>query len=79
MPYFVFELNKNSLGQVKDLNLLDQFETYKEAKNLARDKRKELNVKQPGDIKIMFAESQEFAEKKLMEHREAPILREWEK
>ena len=79
MPYFVFQLDKNSLGQVKDLSLLDQFENYKEAKHLAKSKREELNVKQPDDIKIMFADSLEIAEKKLMEHREAPILREWEK
>ena len=79
MPYFVFQLKKDSRDHVQDLNLLDQFENYKEAKQLARNKREELDVDQPGEIKIMFADSLEFAEKKLMEHREAPILREWEK
>ncbi len=79
MPYFVYHLERDSRDQVKELNLLDQFDGYKEAKNLARSKRVELEVAQPGDIKIMFADSQELAEKKLTEHRDAPILREWEK
>ena len=79
MPYFVFQLKKDARDYVQDLNLLDQFENYKDAKQMARSKREELDVDQPGEVKIMFADSQEFAEKKLMERREAPILREWEK
>ena len=79
MPYFVFHIEKNSRDRVQELTLLDQFENYKQAKNLARSKRAEMQVDQPGDIKIMFADNQEYAEKKLFETREAPILREWEK
>jgi hypothetical protein len=30
-------------------------------------------------VKVMFADSELEAEEKLMEKREAPILREWEK
>ena len=79
MPYYVYRLHRDSRDFVKDLDLLDQFESYKDAKELARNKRIELEVKQPRDIKIMFADTQDYAEKKLMEHRDAPILREWEK
>ena len=79
MPYFVFQIEKDSRNQIDELILLDQFEHYKDAKNLARSKRSELKVEEPGKIKIMFADSQEYAEKKLTESREAPILREWEK
>lgn len=79
MPYFVFHVEKDSRDHVQELTLLDQFEHYKEAKTLARNKRSELQVDQPGNIKIMFADNQEYAEKKLLETREAPILREWEK
>lgn len=79
MPYFVFQIKKDSREHVQELTLLDQFENYKEAKTLARDKRTELKVEQPGEIKIMFADDQGYAEKKLTENREAPILREWEK
>lgn len=79
MPYFVYQLTKNNLAKVKDVTLLDQFEEYKEAKNFTRDKRAELNLKDPSDIKIMFADAEELAEKKLLQNRDAPILREWEK
>lgn len=79
MPYFIFQVEKDSRNLVRELKLIDQFESYKDAKNLARNKREELDVDQPDEIKIMFADSQEFAEKKLMENRDAPILREWEK
>ena len=79
MPYFIYQLQKNNLAQIKDVELITQFEDYKEAKNFARDKRAELELKDPGDIKIMFADNEELAEKKLLENRDAPILREWEK
>ena len=79
MPYFIYKLTKNNLAQVKDVELIDQFENYKDAKNLARNKRAELNLKDPSDIKIMFADNEGLAENKLLENRDAPILREWEK
>lgn len=79
MPYFVFQIEKDARDHVEELILLDQFEHYKDAKNLARSKRAELQVDEPSKIKIMFADSLEYAEKKLTESREAPILREWEK
>lgn len=79
MPYFVYQLKKNNLAKVKDVTLLDQFTEYKEAKKFTRDKRDELNLKDPSDIKIMFADAEELAEKKLLQNRDAPILREWEK
>ncbi len=79
MPYFVFHIEKDSRDHVQELTLLEQFENYKDAKNLARSKRAEMQVDEPGKIKIMFADTQEYAEKKLSESREAPILREWEK
>ena len=79
MPYFVFQITKGTDARVRDVQLLDQFEQYKQAKVFAREQRIALDVKNPGDVKIMFADDQEFAEQKLMEQRNAPILREWEK
>ena len=79
MPYFVFHIEKNSRDQLEELTLLNQFESYKDAKNLAREKRAEMQLDEPSKIKIMFADSLEYAEKKLSESRDAPILREWEK
>ena len=79
MPYFVFQIEKDARNHVQNLTLLNQFENYKDAKTLARTKRAEMQLDEPGKIKIMFADNQEIAEKKLSESRDAPILREWEK
>ncbi|MEM8843949.1 MAG: hypothetical protein AAGB35_02800 [Pseudomonadota bacterium] len=79
MPYFIFHLEKGTNGVVRDAELLDQFDDYKQAKQYARDKRNELNVKEAADIKIMFEENQDLAMQKVMKNRDAPILREWEK
>ena len=79
MPYFIFHLEKGTNGVVRDAELLDQFEEYKQAKNFAREKRSELDVKDAGEVKIMFEDNQDLAKQKVMQNRDAPILREWEK
>lgn len=64
---------------VKNLQKIDRFDFYKEAKNQVKTLRNE----QTGDdntlYKIIFAESELEAEEKLQVKREAPIIQEWEK
>ena len=80
MPYFVYEMSSpEGMQLVKNLELLDQFETFKEAKQYARDKRAGVDEDSDVTIKVMFAENQLSAEEQLMEHREKPILMEHEK
>lgn len=79
MPYFVFHLERGTNGIVRDAELLNQFDEYKQAKQFARDKRAELDVKQAADVKIMYEDNQDLAKQKVMQNRDAPILREWEK
>lgn len=79
MPYFVFSLNKGTNGVIRDAQMLDQFDDYKQAKLFARERRAQDDVKQAEDIKIMFADNIDHAEYHLLENRDAPILREWEK
>ena len=79
MSYFVFHLENGTNGVVRDADLLDQFKEYKQAKQYARDKRAELDVKDAAEVKIIFEENEELAKQKLMQNRDAPILREWEK
>lgn len=79
MPYFVFHLERGTNGIVRDADLLNQFDEYKQAKQFARDKRAELDVKQAADVKIMYEDNQDLAKQKVMQNRDAPILREWEK
>jgi ABC-type uncharacterized transport system ATPase component len=76
MPYFVFHLVRDGRMRLDEINLVDQFDAYKEAKQFARAQR-ELDAGK--EIKIMFEENAAMAESKLAEQRDAPILREWEK
>jgi len=76
MPYFVFHLVRDGRMRLDEINLVDQFDAYKEAKPVARAQR-ELDTGK--EIKIMFEEDASMAESKLAEQRDAPILREWEK
>lgn len=78
MPYFIYAIQQGP-AMIKHLEKLEQFEKFKDAKNRAREMRADST---PGDertIKVIFAESELEAEEKLQEHREAPILKEWEK
>ena len=76
MPYFVFHLVRDGRMRLDAINLVDQFDAYKEAKQFARAQRELYAGK---EIKIMFEEDASMAESKLAEQRDAPILREWEK
>ncbi|MBH32038.1 MAG: hypothetical protein CMD90_00105 [Gammaproteobacteria bacterium] len=76
MPYFVFKYQDEIIRQVE---LIDSFESFKEAKSLARNLREENSPDNPDAYKVIFASDKLEAEMLLLEKREAPILREWEK
>ena len=79
MPYYLFQIKAaDELGLVKNLELLDSFEAFREAKNAA----KKLRAEQTDDTlvyKVMFAETQLAAEEQLLEKREQPVLMEHER
>ncbi len=77
MPYYVFRIQAGPTAIVKQLELLKEFEVYKDAQNFAKQTRAEQT--DDSQIKVMFADNQLQAEEQLMEKREKPILREWEK
>jgi len=80
MPYYVYKMTATEgMALVKNLVLMDQFETFKQAKNYARDERAKLDAADNIVIKVMFAENQLRAEELLLEHREKPIVMEHEK
>lgn len=79
MPYYVYKMNEGVSAVVKNLECLDEFESFKDAKNLARSKRQEQDKDDPTIYKVIFAANQLAAEEMLTEKREEPILREWEK
>lgn len=80
MPYFIYKMTaQEGMSLVKNLELINEFETFKEAKQYAREKRTELPQDSDEIIKVMFAENQLVAEEQLLEHREKPVLMEHEK
>ena len=81
MPYFVYKVIPGPTDLIKNLEKLDEFEKFKQAKVFAKSYRVENNVMPDDDIevKIIFAENVLDAEEKLLEKREKPILLEWEK
>ncbi|VAW83456.1 hypothetical protein MNBD_GAMMA14-2586 [hydrothermal vent metagenome] len=79
MPYYVYKILPGPTRLVSTLEKLEQFDSFKEAKKHARDLRAKLSGNDKVQIKVTFAETELEAEEQLMEKREAPILREWEK
>ena len=79
MPYFVYRIENAAIAIVKQLQLINTFEVFKDAKVYAREQR---IAQQEGDkaiIKVMFAQNELSAEEQLMERREKPIVMEHEK
>lgn len=79
MPYYIYKITAGPTALVKTLEKLDQCDSFKEAKARARSMRAALSEGDNDQIKVMFADNELEAEEQLMEKREAPILREWEK
>ncbi len=79
MPYYVYKILPGPTRLVSTLEKLEQFDSFKEAKKHARGLRVELSENDKVQIKVTFAETELEAEEQLMEKREVPILREWEK
>jgi hypothetical protein len=79
MPYYLFKISHpDNLKLVKQLELLDTFEAFREA----RAEAKRLRAAPADDdcvYKVMFAESQLSAEEQLLEKREKPVLMEHER
>ncbi len=78
MPYFVYKISEGATALIKNLEKLDEFEGYKDAKNRARELRPEL-VNDKTLVRVVFADNALHAEEMLMEKREQPIMQEWEK
>ncbi|HEB54727.1 MAG TPA: hypothetical protein ENI98_00195 [Gammaproteobacteria bacterium] len=79
MPYFIYKIKPGISELVKNLEMLQEFEIYKEAKNFAKEQRDQLSSGDETVYKIIFADNALRAEEQLMEKREAPIIQEWEK
>ena len=79
MPYYVYRIENAELAMLKQLELINEFEAFKEAKNFAKSTRAAQSPDDKAIIKVMFADNQLHAEEQLMEKREKPIVMEHEK
>ncbi len=79
MPYFIYKITSGSAGAIKELECIERFDEFKQAKKEIREKRTELELDSRCSLKMIFAEDEFEAEHRLRESRDAPILREWEK
>ncbi len=79
MPYYLYKISTlEGIDRVKNLQLLEQFKSFRDAKLQA----KKLRAGATSDditYKVMFAESQLSAEEQLLEKREKPVLMEHER
>jgi len=80
MPYYVFKMTSpEGMELVKNLELIDDFESFRDAKNFAKSERAKLDEDDRAIIKVMDAENQLLAEEQLLAYREKPIVMEHEK
>ena len=80
MPYYVFKMTSmEGMSLVKNLELLAEFESFREAKNFAKEQRAGQDGADRAIVKVMFAENQLHAEEQLLAHREKPVVMEHEK
>ena len=79
MPYYLFKISSSDkLDLVKDLELLEVFETFRSAKTAAKKLRAQQTDDGPS-FKVMFADNQLSAEEQLLEKRDKPVLMEYER
>ena len=74
MPYFIYKIHPG-----KKLESVEQYNSFKEAKTVAREMCAGMSDADDYTIKIIFASNSDEAEHELSQEREAPILMEHEK
>mgnify|MGYP000394864018 CR=1 FL=1 len=80
MPYYVFKMTSpEGMKLVKNLELIGDYESFRDAKDFAKTQRAELDKDGTVVIKVMYAENQLLAEEQLMAYREKPVVMEHEK
>jgi len=79
MPYYIYSITTTDTGTKKSAAHVSEFENFKQAKTEVRRLRSEEPLENNQSYKIMFADDTAAAEKLLLEYREEPIAKEWEK
>ncbi len=76
MPYFVYRISTAPDSKKKQLEHLQTFDNYKEARGLARERRAELSEQTDQDCRMIFAKNQTEAEKLLSAPRDERVIGE---
>lgn len=79
MPYYIYMITPGETPTAKSLEFIKEYAGYRDAKLEVRSMRAGQPAGSGHSYKIIFAENQPEAEERLLEHREAPIIKEWEK
>ena len=79
MPYYIYTVTTTDTGKKKSADHVSEFENFKLAKTEVRRLRSEKILEDNQTYRIIFADDTTAAEKHLLEYREEPIAREWEK
>lgn len=79
MPYYIYIVSTSAGTTRKTVAHVSEYANFKLARTEVRRLRAETTLEDGQSYRIMFAEERAEAEKRLLEHREEPIAREWEK
>lgn len=79
MPYYIYKITPGDTPTAKALDLVNEHDSFRDAKQQVKSLRIEQTTDSKYIYKIMFAGSQGEAEQRLLEVREEPVVKEWEK
>jgi hypothetical protein len=79
MPYYIYIVTSIDTTTKKSVERVSEFENFKLAKTEVRRLRAEQPLQDNQSYKIIFAEDTAQAEQRLVEYREEPVAKEWEK
>lgn len=79
MPYYIYIVTDTGTGAKKSVEHVSAYENFKLAKTEVRRLRTETPLNDDQAYKIIFAADTAEAEQRLVEYREEPIAKEWEK
>jgi len=79
MPYFIYKITQSPGAIIKNLELIENFPSFRLAKKQLRILRDDRDPEEKSEFKVIFAENELEAEELLQVKREAPIVMEWEK
>jgi hypothetical protein len=79
MPYFIYRITTGEQKSARNVTYLNEFEGFRDARKDVKQMRLDQAADDSGTYKVIFAKDQAEAEKLLLEYREEPVIKEWEK